>query len=159
MGMSPDVHSFIHLLFIGTIALFPVVNPIGSAFIVLPYFNNLTEKQKHQAVRKISFYAFMICVVALFTGHWILQIFGLSIPVVQVAGGAVVCALAWNVLADNSKPVDVTIDPAHAKLIRQILRQQTKATQAAMIRYRINFSTRSHFPSQLVRGRSQCFLR
>jgi multiple antibiotic resistance protein len=75
--MSSDVHSFIHLLFIGTIALFPVVNPIGSAFIVLPYFSNLSEQQKRNAVRKITFYAFMICVVALFTGHWILQIFGL----------------------------------------------------------------------------------
>jgi multiple antibiotic resistance protein len=101
--MSSDVHSFIHLLFIGTIALFPVVNPIGSAFIVLPYFSNLSEQQKRNAVRKITFYAFMICVVALFTGHWILQIFGLSIPVVQLAGGIMICKIGWEFLSSDKE--------------------------------------------------------
>jgi multiple antibiotic resistance protein len=37
--------------------------------------------------------------------------------VVQVAGGAVVCALGWKLLADNPKPADVTIDPVHANLM------------------------------------------
>jgi len=36
---------------------------------------------------------------------------------VQVAGGAVVCALGWKLLADIPKPADVTIDPIHANLI------------------------------------------
>jgi multiple antibiotic resistance protein len=44
-------------------------------------------------------------------------VFGLSVAMVQVAGGAVVSAFGWNLLADNPKPVDVTIDPSHAKLI------------------------------------------
>ena len=36
---------------------------------------------------------------------------------VQVAGGAVVCAFGWSLLADNSKVVEVTLEPSHAKLI------------------------------------------
>ena len=40
----PELYeTFIHLTFIGIIALFPVVNPIGSAFMVSPYFENLTN--------------------------------------------------------------------------------------------------------------------
>jgi len=54
--MHAFYHSFVQLLFIGIIALFPVVNPIGSSFIVSPYFANLTRSEKKQAVSKI-----MIC--------------------------------------------------------------------------------------------------
>jgi multiple antibiotic resistance protein len=50
-------------------------------------------------------------------GSFVLLLFGLSIPVVQVAGGAVVCVLGWKLLADIPKPADLTLDPAHAKLI------------------------------------------
>ena len=54
---------------------------------------------------------------SLLLGSFVLLLFGLSIPVVQVAGGAVVCALGWKLLADIPKPADVTLDPIHAKLI------------------------------------------
>jgi multiple antibiotic resistance protein len=37
---------------------------------------------------------------SLLLGSFVLLMFGLSIPVVQVAGGAVVCALGWKLLAD-----------------------------------------------------------
>ncbi len=101
--MKPEVHSFIHLLFISVIALFPVVNPIGSAFIVAPYFENLSSSEKRKAVSKITFYVFMVCVVALFAGHWILQIFGISIPIVQLAGGIMICKIGWEFLTSDKK--------------------------------------------------------
>lgn len=81
--MVGSFHSFIHLLFIGIISLFPVVNPIGSAFMVQPFLGNLSLTEKRNAVKKISIYAFCICSVSLFAGHWILELFGISVPVVQ----------------------------------------------------------------------------
>lgn len=98
----PEFHnSFVHLLFIGLIALFPVVNPIGSAFIVNPYLSNLTKDQKKQAVKKITIYAFFICLVSLFAGHWILELFGISIPIVQIAGGIMICKMGWEFLSSD----------------------------------------------------------
>jgi multiple antibiotic resistance protein len=102
--MSADYHHFIHLLFIGIIALFPVVNPLGSAFIVTPYFAGLTAAQKRTAVQKITFYAFCICTGALFAGHWVLQLFGLTIPVIQLAGGIMICKMGWEFLSSDSGP-------------------------------------------------------
>ena len=101
--MSTDLHAFIHLLFIGFIALFPVVNPIGSAFILAPYFTDLNDDQKRNAVKKITLYAFCICTGALFTGHWILELFGLSIPVVQLAGGIMICKIGWEFLSSDEE--------------------------------------------------------
>lgn len=102
--MSTYYHSLIHLLFIGLIALFPVVNPVGSAFIVNPYFTNLTRAQKKNAVKKITLYAFSICIVSLFGGHWILELFGISIPVIQLAGGIMICKTGWEFLSTGTKP-------------------------------------------------------
>lgn len=101
-------HPFVHFLFIGIIALFPVVNPIGSAFIINPYLSNLSVAEKSRAVKKITFYAFCICTVSLFAGHWILELFGISIPVIQLAGGIMICKMGWEFLSsdkDAEKPV------------------------------------------------------
>jgi multiple antibiotic resistance protein len=101
--MSEFYESFIHLVFIGIIALFPVVNPIGSAFMVSPYFEHLTRGEKRKAVTQITFYAFLICTVSLFVGQWILRLFGISIPVVQLAGGIMICKMGWDFLSSDEK--------------------------------------------------------
>jgi len=101
--MAPYISTFIHSVFIGFVALFPVVNPIGSAFIVSPYFTGLSRKEKIAAVKKITFFAFLICATTLFIGHWILELFGLSIPIIQLAGGIMICKIGWEFLASDTK--------------------------------------------------------
>ncbi|HTF20759.1 MAG TPA: MarC family protein [Chryseolinea sp.] len=101
--MSQEVQSFVQLLFIGVIALFPVVNPVGTAFIVMPYFDKLTNAERRRAVMKITFYAFCICTVTLFAGHWILELFGLTIPVIRTAGGIMICKTGWEFLSDKAE--------------------------------------------------------
>ncbi len=100
--MLTYVHTFINMLFISIVALFPVINPIGSALIVNPYLSQLPDSDKKAAVKKITIYAFSICVVALFAGRWILELFGISIPVVQLAGGIVICIIGWESLSARS---------------------------------------------------------
>jgi len=102
--MPTFYHSFINLVFIGIIALFPVVNPIGSAFIISPYFTNLNSADKKKALLKIVVYAFLICTVSLFAGHWILELFGISIPVIQLAGGIMISKMGWEFLSSDQKP-------------------------------------------------------
>jgi multiple antibiotic resistance protein len=102
--MNTDFHSFIHLVFIGFIALFPVVNPIGSAFIVSPYFSELSRQERIKAVKRIALYAFSICAFTLFIGHWILELFGLSVPVIQLAGGIMICKIGWEFLSSDKEP-------------------------------------------------------
>jgi len=88
-------NNFIHLLFIGLIALFPVVNPIGSAFMIDHYFKHLNRKEKRNAVKKVTFYSFSICTASLISGRYILELFGLSIPIIQLAGGIMICKMGW----------------------------------------------------------------
>lgn len=100
--MPQYIDSFIHFVFLGFIALFPVVNPIGSAFILSPFFATLTRKERMRAVKKVALNAFVICVLTLLVGQWILKMFGITIPVIQLAGGIMICKIGWGYLADDS---------------------------------------------------------
>jgi multiple antibiotic resistance protein len=103
------------LLIVG--ALLPVVNPLGDA----PFFLRLTpgcdEPTRAFLANRIAFYSFFMLLGSLLLGSFVLLMFGLSIPVVQVAGGAVVCALGWKVLADIGKPSEAALDLIHAKAV------------------------------------------
>ncbi|MEO8820329.1 MAG: MarC family protein [Ginsengibacter sp.] len=98
-----DFYSYLHFVFIGFIALFPVVNPLGTAFIVSPYFSELSNKERMNAVKKITFYVFILCLIVLLTGHWILELFGISVPIIQLAGGIMICKIGWDFLSPPKK--------------------------------------------------------
>jgi multiple antibiotic resistance protein len=79
---------------------------VGTAFIVNPYFTSLSRKERLNAVKKITFYAFLICTVTLLLGHWILELFGISIPIIQLAGGIMMCKIGWESLASDNDAVE-----------------------------------------------------
>ncbi|HTQ27495.1 MAG TPA: MarC family protein [Puia sp.] len=121
--MSAYYHSLLHLLFIGVIALFPVVNPIGSALMVNRYFKDLSRPEKKKTVMKITLYAFILCTVTLFAGHWILELFGLTIPVIQVAGGIMICKTGWDFLS-GGKPSDQNTGGGNAVISKEDLQEK-----------------------------------
>jgi len=104
------------LLILG--ALLPVVNPLGDAPIFLKMTHGCDEATRAELARRIALYSFILLLGAVLLGSYVLRMFGLSIPVVQVAGGAVVSALGWKLLAsDSPKPEESAVDPSHAKTI------------------------------------------
>lgn len=103
--------TFIHLAFIAFITLFPPVNPVGTSFILDPLLSNLNRKQRLIAAKKIAFYCFVICVTSVIIGSWILKLFGLSLPIVQIAGGLTICNMGWNLLnSDNESNEKISSD-------------------------------------------------
>ena len=103
------------LLMVG--ALLPIVNPLGDAPLFLAMTPGCDEVTRSNLAKRIAFYSFILLLGSMLLGSFVLLLFGLSIPVVQVAGGAVVCALGWKLLADIPKPADVTIDQVRANLV------------------------------------------
>lgn len=93
-----DVSTFTAVLLVAFSSLFPLVNPIGCA----PIFLSLTQYYPHSVrrvlARKIAFYAFTVLAVSLLFGTPILNFFGVTIVVIQIAGGLVLAANGWNLL-------------------------------------------------------------
>lgn len=100
--MNSYLSSFFHLAFITAITLFPAVNPVGTAFIVNPLLEGLNRKERLNAAKKIWLYCFTICIVSVILGSYILKIFGLSLPIVQIAGGMIIFNMGWQLLSSKS---------------------------------------------------------
>ena len=79
-------------------ALFPVINPPGSGLIFLGVTLHATAEARELIARRIAVYAFVLLLISLFFGAYVLKIFGISIPVLRVAGGCVVAAMGWRLL-------------------------------------------------------------
>ena len=84
--------------------LFPLINPIGG----VPAFSGLTahdtpDFRKSQA-RKIAINVFIILITFLFIGKLLLELFGISLGVLQIAGGLIVANTGWQMV--NSKADD-----------------------------------------------------
>lgn len=85
------------------LALFPIVNPFGG----VPFFFALTsgygDRQRNGAAMKTGFYVFMILVFFLFLGRFVLNFFGLTLPVLRIAGGLIVAQSAWQMVTGSSR--------------------------------------------------------
>jgi multiple antibiotic resistance protein len=92
---------FFQLVFVGFISLFPAVNPVGSAFIVDPLLEGLNMQERRAASKRIAFYCFIICTVSILVGAWVLKLFGISIPIVQLAGGIMISRMGWQLLTSD----------------------------------------------------------
>jgi multiple antibiotic resistance protein len=107
------IFSFLNLAFIGFVALFPPVNPLGTALVMDPLLHDLDKNDRRIAAKKIATYSFIICAVSTIIGSWIFKLFGISIPVVQVAGGILICKMGWQLLSSDNdiKPTEETSGP------------------------------------------------
>jgi multiple antibiotic resistance protein len=86
------------LLAIG--ALFSIVNPLSGAFIFFGATRELDPKARAQVAQWVSIYAFIIVAVSLYVGAYVLSFFGISIPVLRVAGGIIVSMSGWRMLTE-----------------------------------------------------------
>jgi multiple antibiotic resistance protein len=81
-------------------ALFSIVNPLSGAFIFFGATRELEPKVRAQVSRWVSIYAFCIVAASLYVGAYVLSFFGISIPVLRVAGGIIVAMSGWRMLTE-----------------------------------------------------------
>jgi multiple antibiotic resistance protein len=93
--------SFLHLVCVGIVTLFPPVNPVGTALIVDPLLVGLDRPGRKAASKRIALYCLAICTLTIVAGSWFLKLFGISIPVVQIAGGIMICRMGWQLLSSD----------------------------------------------------------
>jgi len=89
---------YIQIMLFTYAALFPVLNPLAGAMIFLNLTQGLSKNVLNKLAKQIGINTFVLLTIVLLTGSWILSVFGISIPIVQAAGGLVVTSLAWKLL-------------------------------------------------------------
>jgi len=86
--------------------LFPIINPIGGAPIFLALTRNCGAAERRVLSRRIAINGFLLLVGSLFIGSHVLQFFGITLPVVRIAGGLVLIAFAWKLLHSDLDRAD-----------------------------------------------------
>jgi multiple antibiotic resistance protein len=94
-------------------ALLPIVDPLGGAPIYLAMTAGLTSVERSRMAKAVAINSFLLLIASALVGAYVLDFFGVSIPAVQVAGGIVVCLVAWSLLnSPNTQPaVDRSAPP------------------------------------------------
>ncbi len=83
-------------------ALFPLVNPVGTTPIFLSLTVGATPEELRRLTHRVPVYAFFLLLVSLLLGGVIINFFGIQIAHVEVAGGLVVFYSAWEMLSGRS---------------------------------------------------------
>ena len=78
--------------------LFPIVNPLESAPFFLGLTAGLSTEERHTLARKAAANGFALLLGSMALGPWLLELLGIELPVVRIAGGLVVTALGWKLL-------------------------------------------------------------
>lgn len=119
VSLAADLRNFVVAFALVVAGLLPIVNPVGSAPMFLAMTAGSSRVARQELAWKIAINSFLLLMGSLIFGAFVLKLFGLSVPVVQLAGGAVLCALGWNLLThDAPAPTDVAPLPDDKALMR-----------------------------------------
>ena len=100
--------SFIPLAFA---ALLPLLNPLGSALILLGIVGDEPAEVYRKLAWRIALGMLGFIAVIELLGAWILKFFGISLPVLQVGGGLTLAAMGWSMLNAHDPPASDTPRP------------------------------------------------
>lgn len=91
-------------------ALLPLVNPLGSALVFLGLVGSATPRTYRVLARKIAINNVIFLAIIELLGSAILSFFGISLPIVQLAGGLVIVAIGWGVLNEPDEEAEEKCD-------------------------------------------------
>src|SRR5271165_3672036 len=103
MGSVSFVARFFALAFS---ALLPLINPLGSALVLLGLVGDQPGSVYRDLARKIAISTTLFLAVVELVGSFLLEFFGISLPVVQVAGGLVLASMGWSLLNQHEAKAD-----------------------------------------------------
>jgi multiple antibiotic resistance protein len=93
-------------------ALLPVINPLGSALIFLSLVGTAPADLFRNLARQVGISTVLFLVVIELAGAFLLSFFGISLPVVQLAGGLVLASMGWALLNEKDKNGHTRADPS-----------------------------------------------
>ncbi|HEY1400508.1 MAG TPA: MarC family protein [Terriglobales bacterium] len=85
------------------LALFPIVNPIGGIPLFFSLTSNFTREERNRTARRTALYVIAILVTFMLFGRFVLSFFGISLPVLKIAGGLIVANTAWGMVTASSR--------------------------------------------------------
>ena len=108
------MRTFLNFFALAFGALLPVINPIGSSLVFLGMVGEAPKGVYRTLARKIAISTALFLLAMDVAGAMVLKLFGISLPVVQFAGGIVLASIGWGLLNKGETPEkeDATSPPS-----------------------------------------------
>ena len=97
------MNDFLNAFLLVYAGLFPILNPIGSAPIFLGLTSGCTEGERDVLARRVAINSILLLAGSMFIGSHLLVFFGITLPVVRIAGGLVLIAFGWKLLHNGAE--------------------------------------------------------
>ncbi len=85
------------------LALFPIVNPLGGIPLFFSLTTGFSPAERNRTALRTSAYVIAILVGFMLVGRFVLNFFGISLPVLKIAGGLIVANTAWGMVTGSSR--------------------------------------------------------
>ncbi|HEY8119122.1 MAG TPA: NAAT family transporter [Methylophilaceae bacterium] len=103
------------------IALFAIVNPIGSVPIFISATDGWATQDRARTAKTAALTVFLVLAVSTFLGDQILAFFGISIPSFQVGGGILLMLIAISMMHGKQSHVRQTPEEAQEVAEREVI--------------------------------------
>jgi MarC family membrane protein len=97
------------------LALFPIVDPFGGIPIFFTMTSDWESRDRTWTAIKTGIWVFVILATFLFFGRFVLHFFGISLPVLKIAGGLIVANTAWGMVTSTARITPAESNEAESK--------------------------------------------
>lgn len=98
MDIAPLAASFGKAFLFVLAAVLPILNPPATAPVFVDLTRRLDGATRAALARRIGINAVLMLAGAMLIGSYVLDFFGVSLPIVRVSGGLIVATTAWGLL-------------------------------------------------------------
>jgi len=123
--MEPWIVPVLKGLVLVPVTLLPIINPLSTA----PIFAATVRGNQPLATRlarQVAINSWIVIVVSILVGTYVLALFGISLPVVRIGGGLLVAATGWRMLHHDEEDdvrvaaaATVTTEMSQAEIVRR----------------------------------------
>jgi multiple antibiotic resistance protein len=85
------------------LALFPIVNPPGGVPMFFSLTSDYSRQERSRTALRTALYVIAILVTFMLVGRFVLSFFGISLPVLKIAGGLIVANTAWGMVTASNR--------------------------------------------------------
>ncbi|MFC0252844.1 MarC family protein [Massilia consociata] len=100
--MAAAARSFLFVL----VAMLPILNPAATAPIFLSMTEGASGGTRTLLARRIARNMFWLMTGSMLIGSYVLDFFGISLPIVRVGGGLILASVAWRLLSATPSTPD-----------------------------------------------------
>ena len=88
---------------IGLATLLPLANPLTTVALLMGLSRGMSEEERDRQALKASIYVFVIMATAYYAGQLVMNVFGISITGLRIAGGLIVAFIGFRMLFPQQK--------------------------------------------------------